>query len=122
MIKENQSIIMDLNVEVDRIPMQEINDAKEILNCPICYNDLNLNDSYCIIEKCQHSICFDCFDTLKKHNNKCPICGLEFSSVLNRKIKENENEIIKVEVEEIIFLCEKDYEEIKQNKNNLLGK
>jgi hypothetical protein len=95
---------------MDFLPIKEIE-----INCPICYNDLNHNENICIIDKCEHKICFNCFDIFKKHSNKCPICGLEFISVLNKKIKEDEK------IEEIIFLNEKDYEEIKQNKNDLLG-
>jgi len=92
--------------------------SKELINvdCPICYKDLNQNENICILDKCTHKICFDCFDSLKKHSDKCPICGITFISAINKKIQENEK------IEEIIFLNENDYTEIKNNKNNLLGK
>lgn len=83
--------------------------------CPICFNLLIDND-ICILDTCSHELCFHCFSQQKKHSDKCPICGMCYISVKHIKINNNEK------TEEIIYLNEVDYKEIRNNKEDLLGK
>jgi len=84
-------------------------------NCPICYKDYSEALFHSCFELCLHDICFDCFNILKVHSDKCPICGIFYKNVLKKDFLKN-NEII-----EIYELTTVDLEMIKKNKADILG-
>ena len=45
-------------------------DLNEI-GCPICYDEI---PDLTIENKCGHILCFNCIDTIKKKNGRCPLC------------------------------------------------
>lgn len=52
-----------------------INNDKAEDNCPICLENININNNSITLE-CQHRYCNSCIENLfsSKLNNKCPLC------------------------------------------------
>ena len=51
------------------------------IKCCICMEEVNNENSY--MPTCKHSWCKDCNENLNKNNiNSCPICKIEFKSIL----------------------------------------
>lgn len=67
----------------------DININKTHENCPICLENININNNSITLE-CQHRYCKTCIDNLfsSKLNNKCPLCR---SSIELNKCIINEN-------------------------------
>ena len=67
----------------------DINKTHE--NCPICLENININNNSIKLE-CQHRYCKTCIDNLfsSKLNNKCPLCR---NSIELNKCIINENNI-----------------------------
>lgn len=84
--------------------------------CPICYSDISEIEFLCEFEVCLHSICYCCFENLKKHSDKCPICGILYSLILKKAHSKD------FEVVEFYQLNENDFKEINKNKIQVLGK
>ena len=57
--------------------------------CPVCYD--KFKSHIVLLMGCNHSLCFDCFDSFRKLNiQKCPLCRYEINEILimPRKIRE----------------------------------
>ena len=92
---------------------------EELVNfsfCPICYDNNTQITLICEFEICTHKICDKCFNLLKEHSNKCPICSLVYKNIIKKDISKN------YEIVEIYELDVKDYLNIKKNKVILLGR
>ena len=74
---------------VDKSEDNEIGDSfKNVLNCPICFN--NTNDPNIIMEicGCGHIFCKNCLDYIEKNKklSKCPTCKRDINVNERRKI------------------------------------
>ena len=55
--------------------------TESTIKCCICMEEVNNENSY--MPTCKHSWCKDCNENLNKNNiNSCPICKIEFKSIL----------------------------------------
>lgn len=48
----------------------------EFRSCPICLDDINVKNNYCITP-CGHEFCFKCLMKSISNNNQCPCCRAE---------------------------------------------
>jgi len=61
-----------------------MNSTTEIFTCPIDLNIYDTNTRKPIsIVPCGHSICYHCYDVIKKSNNQCPICRMKMTGFVN---------------------------------------
>jgi len=62
-----------LKTKVKPIPIPIQSQEKKTFDCPICY--LEVEEKYCVITNCNHTICSDCFTSLEQHDvRKKPVC------------------------------------------------
>lgn len=76
--KEDIDIIIDIDSETSDYNSIECEEEdlyisflfNDIINCPVCYEDIY---NYYIF-KCNHHLCFNCYEEWSERNDTCPMC------------------------------------------------
>lgn len=70
----------------------------EAIECPICFNEINMNEGIIIVECCNNPVHLKCIINWYEKNNKSEVCFIcqqvnEFSKNIHLKAPEKEIEI-----------------------------